>query len=78
MALCLKIDFFCQRSEVALTLDPQASLVTVLPIITLNHFKIDRRKCGCRYSLVAGADVDIVLELEELGHVDGEGYKLGF
>ena len=44
MALCLKIDFFCQRSEVDLTLDPQASLVTVLPIITLNHFKIDRRK----------------------------------
>ena len=44
MALCLKIDFFCQRSEVASTLDPQASLVTVLPIITLNHFKIDRRK----------------------------------
>ena len=82
MALCLKIDFFGQRSEVALTLDPQASLVTVLPIITLNHFKIDRHKGphilhivwhGCRYSLVAGADIDVVLELEELWHVDGDG-----
>ena len=81
MALCLKIDFFGQRSEVASTLDPQASLVTVLPIITLNHFKIDRRKGpdilhivwhGCRYSLVAGADIDVVLELDELGYLDGD------
>ena len=33
MALFLKIDFFCQRSEVSLTLDPQASLLTVLPMV---------------------------------------------
>ena len=35
--------FFCQRSECASTLDPQASLLPVLSIITLNHVK-----SGCR------------------------------
>ena len=43
MAFCLKIKFVCQRSECASTLDPQASLLPVLSIITLNHLK-----SGCR------------------------------
>ena len=43
MAFCLKIKFVCQRSECASTLDPQASLMPVLSIITLNHLK-----SGCR------------------------------
>ena len=39
MAFCLKIKKNCQRSECASTLDPQASLLPVLLIITLNHLK---------------------------------------
>ena len=39
MAFCLKIKFVCQRSECASALDPQASLLPVLSIITLNHLK---------------------------------------
>ena len=43
MAFCLKIKLVCQRIECASTLDPLASLLPVLSIITLNHLK-----SGCR------------------------------
>ena len=39
MAFCLKIQKICQRSVCASTLDPQASLLPVLSIITINHLK---------------------------------------
>ena len=39
----MKTHFFCQRSECASTLNPQASFLPVVSIITLNHLK-----SGCR------------------------------
>ena len=44
MAFWLKKKKLVKIVNGASTLDPQASLVTVLSIIILNHFKIDRRK----------------------------------
>ena len=79
MAFWLKIKIFCQRSECASTLDQQASSLPVLSIITLNHLKSGCREGPHIHSFAACPtcgvvfDVDVVLELEELGHVDGDG-----
>ena len=51
-AFWLEEIIFCQRSECASTLDPQASLLPVVSIITLNHLKSgcrDVKKCGDVY-----------------------------